>query len=137
MLDSKAAASGSTTAVVASTMAANIAMSSSLQLLWGLVNVMQLLLVMPLLNVKFPINVATFYSFIISIASFDLLPTPTINDKIFEFTNGKREIKVNFQESGYETGNIIKNLGSMAYYIVFYIILVFITVIIGILKGHI
>jgi hypothetical protein len=57
---------------------------------------MQLLLAMPLLNVKFPINVATFFSFILAIANFDLLPTPTINKNIFDFTTGNKEVRMNF-----------------------------------------
>jgi hypothetical protein len=56
-------------------MAVNVAMSVSLQLLWALVNVMQLLLIMPLINVNFPVNAATFYGYLIDIANFDVIPT--------------------------------------------------------------
>jgi hypothetical protein len=56
-------------------MAVNVAMSVSLQLLWALVNVMQLLLIMPLINVNFPVNAATFYAYLIDIANFDVIPT--------------------------------------------------------------
>jgi hypothetical protein len=44
-------------------------------MLWGTVNVMQLVIKMPLLNITFPQNAATFYNFISSVASFNLLPT--------------------------------------------------------------
>jgi hypothetical protein len=56
-------------------MAVNVAMSVSLQLLWALVNVMQLLLIMPLINVNFPVNAAIFYGHLIDIANFDVIPT--------------------------------------------------------------
>lgn len=48
-----------------------------------MVNVMQLVIKLPLLNITFPQNAATFYTFISDIASFDLLPMDKINDKIF------------------------------------------------------
>jgi hypothetical protein len=46
--------------LVLATFALNLLMTASLQLLWGLLNVMQLILVMPLLNLTFPMNAVTF-----------------------------------------------------------------------------
>ena len=51
-----------------------------------MINVMQLIVKMPLMNVTFPANAVTFYTFISDIASFDLLPMDKINAKIFNFT---------------------------------------------------
>ncbi len=51
-----------------------------------MINVMQLIVKMPLINVTFPANAVTFYTFISDIASFDLLPMDKINAKIFNFT---------------------------------------------------
>ena len=44
-------------------------------MLWGLVNVLQLIIHMPLVNVNFPINAQFFYGILIQIATFDLIPS--------------------------------------------------------------
>jgi len=41
---------------------------------------------MPLMNITFPQNAATFYGFIASVAAFDILPTEKIESYIFNFT---------------------------------------------------
>jgi hypothetical protein len=42
---------------------------------------------MPLLNITFPQNAPTFYTFISDIASFDLIPTEKIDNILFNFTD--------------------------------------------------
>jgi len=57
-------------------------------MLWGMINVMQIIAHMPLLNVQFPENTMFFYSLIIDISSFNLLPASwmaAIKKKIFNF----------------------------------------------------
>lgn len=44
-------------------------------MLWGMINVMQIIVKMPLLNITFPQNAATFYTFINDVANFDIIPT--------------------------------------------------------------
>ena len=68
-------------------------------MLWGMVNVMQLIVKMPLLNITFPQNAATFYNFISDISSFDLIPTDKIDDMIFNFTDSKMQ-DPNFDQMG-------------------------------------
>jgi hypothetical protein len=41
---------------------------------------------MPLLNITFPQNAATFYTFISDVAAFDLLPSQKINEYVFSFS---------------------------------------------------
>jgi hypothetical protein len=43
-------------------------------MLWGMINVMQIIVHMPLLNVQLPENAMLFYSLIIDISSFNLIP---------------------------------------------------------------
>ena len=80
-------------------LAVNLVMSASLQMLWGMINVMQLIVKMPLLNITFPQNAATFYTFISDIASFDLIPTEKIDNMIFNFTD-KDMTDPNFEQMG-------------------------------------
>lgn len=42
---------------------------------------------MPLLSIDFPYNAAFFYSVIISIANFNILPTQDIGSSVFEFND--------------------------------------------------
>ena len=114
-------------------MAVNLAMSASLQMLWGMVNVMQLIIKMPLLNITFPQNAATFYSFLTSVANFDLMPTDKINNYMFNFTRRSQD-DMNFEVMGYETDAIFDNLGSMLYYLFGFFGLVALAVILKQLK---
>lgn len=56
--------------------------STSLQILWGLINVLQLIVNMPLLNLHFPTNSLFFYSLLLDITNFDIIPKGFI-DSIF------------------------------------------------------
>ncbi len=116
-------------------LAINIAMSASLQMLWGMINVMQLIVKMPLMNVTFPANAVTFYTFISDIASFDLLPMDKINAKIFNFT-AEQQKDTNFKEMGYQSDNIFENLGSMVMYIIGFVFLVLFALLIRYLKDR-
>ena len=58
-------------------------------MLWGMINVMQLIVHMPMLKVSFPQNAVLFYSFIIDISNFDIIPTASIKEKIFSFSSEK------------------------------------------------
>ena len=79
-----------------------------------MINVMQLIVHMPLLNLSFPANAVTFYNFIIDISNFDLIPTDWIKAKLFNFT--KEENDSQFQSMGYKSPNIVDNMGSMLVY---------------------
>jgi len=95
-------------------------------MLWGMVNVMQIIVKMPLLNITFPTNAATFYTFIADVSSFNLLPTDKLNDQFFNFTDAP-ETDLNFVMMGYESSDIIRNLGSALYYLIGYFVLVSVT----------
>jgi hypothetical protein len=131
----KTLAKQATTVVGAATMVANLAMSVSLQLHWALLNVMQLLLIMPLINVNFPVNAATFYGYLIDIANFDILPIESINQAIYKFSDNEVEMPSNFEELGYETTIFINNLGSMLFFIKGFIIMSFLTLMLGLCKN--
>ena len=51
---SKGAAQATFSTLMYGNLAVNIVMSASLQMLWGMVSVMQLVIKMPLLNINFP-----------------------------------------------------------------------------------
>jgi hypothetical protein len=87
---------------------------------------MQLLLVLPLINVNFPINAASFYGYLIDIANFDVIPSDKFNSAIYRFTDLEIEMPSNFEELGYETTNFLQNMGSMIIFIkVFFFVSIF------------
>ena len=94
---------------------------------------MQLIVKMPLLNITFPQNAATFYNFISEISSFDLIPTDKIDSVLFNFTDTEMEDS-NFKQMGMEKYNVIQNLGSTLYYIVGLFLIAFLTVLLKLLK---
>ena len=82
---------------------------------------------MPLINVNFPVNAATFYGYLIDIANFDILPVGSINQAIYKFSDNEVEMPSNFEELGYESTIFINNLGSMLLFIKGFIIMSFST----------
>jgi hypothetical protein len=60
-------------------MISQIAISASMQLLWNLVNLMQLIVYLPLYNVAYPANTILFYSFLRDLSNFDVIPTEKLN----------------------------------------------------------
>jgi hypothetical protein len=65
---------------VAGNFAANLILSGSLSLLWGMINALQIIAHLPLLMVMMPANASNFYTFIINIANFNIVPTEKITN---------------------------------------------------------
>jgi len=98
-----------------------------------MINVLQLITSLPLLNIAFPANAANFYSLLSNLANFNLIPTGTINSYIFSFDNSA-EPSPAFQSQGFGNSNIIDNLGSMFYYMIFFFVLAGFTKLVGLIK---
>ncbi len=73
--------------IMSSNFVINILMSSSLQELWGQLNVLQLVLFTPLLNLLLPMNVQVLCGALISITTFDILDSQSITNYIFGADN--------------------------------------------------
>jgi hypothetical protein len=63
----------------------NIILSSSLQMLWGTINTMQLIILVTLFNLKFPQNAIYTFNLIAIISKFNLIPVDQIMNMIFSF----------------------------------------------------
>jgi len=79
----------------------NWLLSVSQSLIWGLINSLQIVVHFPLTSVVYPANAKLFYSYFISIAAFDFLPTDDINSYLFSFSE-EEALADNFEELGYE-----------------------------------
>jgi len=72
------AASSSMNYMLYGNLGLQIFMSVSMQLLWGMVNTLQLVIHMNMLSVMIPPNVQFFLSFVVNIVNFKIIPTKDI-----------------------------------------------------------
>ena len=91
----------------------NFILSASLNQLWSMLNGLQLLVHLPLFNLKFPANASYMLNFSIHVATFDFLPIESIW-WIFDFPE-KGAFNLSFYSSGYEYVNLIENMGTCFY----------------------
>lgn len=78
----------------------NTVLSASLNQIWSMINTQQLIVLMPLFNVNIPPNAAVFFGILMSIASFDILPTDKFYAKYFP-QNDSGAINDNFNAVGF------------------------------------
>ena len=91
---------------------------TSLQMLWGMINVLQMMVLLPLINIEYPTNAVFFYSLISKVSSFELLPIAKIYEKVYGYTDfydESSDFGPNFELMGLSQ-NIIENLGDPILY---------------------
>ena len=66
------------TGVTTTNFVINVILASSLSLLWGLINSLQLKTHFPLANIRYPLNAAIWYSILYEVATFDIVSTDEI-----------------------------------------------------------
>ncbi|TNV85393.1 hypothetical protein FGO68_gene4317 [Halteria grandinella] len=129
------------TSVLQTTLLATLSLSFlfqlSLQPLWALINVMQLITHFPLFNVpQFPLNAVVFYKIILDIANMRILPDiiPELYPGV-ENEGGEIEWE-NFIEMGYESAETFSNIkGGILQTIELYVIGIIITLGIRMVKS--
>jgi len=89
----------------------NLLLAGSLNFLWSMLHTQQIVVLLPLNDVSFPGNASYFYSFLLSVAAFDLIPTDDFFDTVFSF-KFREPVTSNFGALGYETTFFIRNLGN-------------------------
>ena len=88
----------------------SIILLASLNQLWTMLNGLQLTTHLPLFSLKFPSNAGFLLSFLISVATFDIMPIEGI---WFFFDLPERgSHNSSFQASGYEFKYIVENMGT-------------------------
>eukprot|EP00347_Sterkiella_histriomuscorum_P021357 403334267 len=102
----------------------NLAMSQGLQALWGMIKGLQLLTHLPLMNLIMPANLLCFYSLMNDIANFNLISTDSFaNDFIKIDEESDYAINYSFAFMGYNSVNLITNLGMLFYLIIINILI--------------
>lgn len=92
---------------------ANIAFSSSLNMIWSLVHCLQIVAFFPLNNVLMPANAHQVFQLILQIANFEMFPVEDMieeTEKLLGLQNDGYLISENFGEFDYNSTNIIDNL---------------------------
>ena len=75
--------------LVSGSVALNYLLSASLALIWGLINSMQTMTVLPLTEVTYPKNALALNAVVLTIATFDVIPAGTLILKIFKLSSAK------------------------------------------------
>ncbi len=109
-------AAGSMSYMMYGNIGLQIFLSVSMQLFWGKVNTLQLVINMNLLSVLIPANVQFFFGFLVDIVTFKVIPIKPILHKLFKIdldnsttTDSDQNI---YQQAGFEGGtNFLQNLG--------------------------
>ncbi|CDW88792.1 cadg domain containing protein [Stylonychia lemnae] len=76
---------GGANAIVLGNFATNLILSSSLQYLWGMINVLQITVHMPLFNINYPPNAKFISSLLVSVCTFDFIPSEEAIINAFQF----------------------------------------------------
>jgi len=84
----------------------NIFMSSSIQMLWGTINTLQLIVMTTLFNLNFPDNCIVMFNIVAEISQFSLVPTTAIVNGFFTFAPSQ-PVNDNFEAMGYSTTSIL------------------------------
>ena len=96
-----------------------ILMAGSLQLLWGMINALQLIVHLPLFQIAFPYNAQFFFSTLIDLTKFQIVPVDFLLEKIFEFSDSFKEedgaAPDNYKSLSYTDTNMISNLGFLLF----------------------
>ena len=106
------------TSVVAVVIAGNFnvlwLLQLSLSMLWGYINVIQMILILPLVQVVYPNNALKINSALLTIANFELLPSERISSKLFKF-GAIIPLSDSFQRFGFNSPFLILNMGTFFY----------------------
>ena len=101
----------------------NIFLAGSLSQVWGMVNNLQLLLHAPLINVQFPANAFMVFDVMISVATFEILPTDDIFPMFFPDLPEDSPFTNKFDSLNIGSRYLVMNLGTMFVILSGYLIL--------------
>jgi hypothetical protein len=78
-----AAAEDTVVVLMSSNLLLNLLLSAALNQLVSMVRIMQIVVLIPLFNIRMPGNAALFFGFVMQIVSFDMIPMDELYDKVF------------------------------------------------------
>ena len=116
----------------------NLVLAGSITLIWSFVNALQMLMFLAMCQINFPSTVKMLYQILLPLSSLDIIPQELSSDLIFSFSDDQDyAFNQRLEELGFDSHNMILNLGSMFYYInVSIILLVMATILTRIKSKH-
>lgn len=90
-------------------------------MVWGMINSLQLITILPLMNVDFPGNAQSMFSALNQVFSFNFIDFSSVQNRLFTFMEDD-PLNENFNEYGYSSSNAIILIGN-EYYITWIIIM--------------
>ena len=114
---------------------ASLVLQASLSQLWSMLNSLQLIVFMPMLrNLKFPGNAMMLNEVIISVATFDLIPTDLLDEQLYYFPE-EDPYSLNFAQVGYEFTLFVNNVGFILYVVWSHFFMVFVWLCLSCVKS--
>jgi amino acid transporter len=98
-----------------------LVLGATVSKLFGMVRIIQLLLLSALMGVVYPAHLTLFYSYCVKLAGLDVLQGATIYEAIFEFKETEPFNEV-FEQYDFEDMNFFMNSGSMLLIVLFIIV---------------
>ena len=126
-------------ALVIGNMAINIFLASSIQFIWGMINSLQLFVLVSLFNFPYPSVLLFVFRLSAEITRFNILPTGWLIDRLFQFSPEDPErviVNSNFALMGYDSTNIVENLDTMAFLIFGILTAMMVTLVVEALFCH-
>ena len=115
-----------TSTAIISNFLINLLISGSLNLLWGMINCLQIISHFPLVNVLVPANCQLLFGIMVKIATFDVIPVDGIMEDITRWLGVEDDgylLSKNFHDFDYNTTNPIDNLEVIFFAFIFLMIL--------------
>jgi len=103
-------------AMMVSTVAVNLIMAISLQMLWGLVNTLQIIAHLPMIELAMPQNAFIFFRTLTGLTQLEIIESGPIYEKLMTFDENEEALTSNFEQMGYETKTAILNMGPIFMY---------------------
>ena len=97
----------------------SIFMIQLLQYLWGLINTLQMIVIIVLFNVQFPLNAGKILIDIMSLANLDLIEVDGYISAVFDFQLESQPFNAIFEEAGFQSSTFTIELGLIFFIIVF------------------
>jgi hypothetical protein len=102
----------------------NYLMSSSMNLLWTIINTLQIVVYLPLVHLNFPQNAYTLSMFLMKVVCFDAFPHEEISKYFLKFDRKHKKVESRVKKLGFETNNFILNAGTLFYVYLMWVSLV-------------
>jgi len=104
----------------------NLIFTGSLQLLWTMINSLQVLTHLALFSLNYPSNVHTLSKVLMNVCNFNLIPLGDFYDSIFEFEEEEEGYSENFEKMDIEGRNAVLNMGTFFLLFLFSFIMIFV-----------